>query len=108
MREVINISSETTSQDHSQRPITSSSQERITRNHKGKRVKLCDEFWDDFMAAAKVVYLMNREATLYDVFNHIRVEYNGGHNNFGDDWNQCPYTEDGSGCLSCADAAKCA
>ncbi len=48
-------------------------------------MKISDDFWDNvFMPAARVMYRYNPEAEVADVLEHIRVEYNGGHNNYGE------------------------
>lgn len=59
--------------------------------------KICDDFWEDFMLTAKLLYMLNPEATIYDVFNHIRVEENGGHNNYGKHWRDDERTESKAG-----------
>lgn len=49
-------------------------------------MKICEDFWEEFLLVAKFLYKQDREADIYDVFNYIRVEYNGGHNNYGQLW----------------------
>lgn len=40
-------------------------------------MKIGEEFWDEFLLTAKLLYLMNREATVYDVFEFIRSHQQG-------------------------------
>ena len=40
-------------------------------------MKICEEFWDEFLLIAKMLYLINREADIYDVFEYIRCNQQG-------------------------------
>jgi hypothetical protein len=40
-------------------------------------MKICEEFWDEFLLNAKLVYLLDREADIYDVFEFIRYHQQG-------------------------------
>lgn len=44
----------------------------------GTAITLSDEFWDEFLLTAKMLYLKNSESTVYDVFNFIREHSLGG------------------------------
>lgn len=41
-------------------------------------ITICEAFWDDFLIAAKAVYHLDREATVYDAFEFIRAKLLGG------------------------------
>lgn len=51
------------------------------------KTKINPDVWEEWLLIAKMLYKRNPEADIYDVFNHIRVEHNGGHNNYGQLWN---------------------
>jgi hypothetical protein len=40
-------------------------------------VKLCEEFWDEFLIMAKLLYMMDDRAEIYDVFEFIRQRQQG-------------------------------
>lgn len=40
-------------------------------------MKICEVFWDEFLLIAKLMYLYNKEATIYDVFEFIRNHQQG-------------------------------
>lgn len=40
-------------------------------------IKICDDFWDDFIGLARAFYKFRPETDFYDIFNFIR-EQNGG------------------------------
>jgi len=40
-------------------------------------MKICEEFWDEFLMTAKLLYQYDREADIYDVFNFIRCRQQG-------------------------------
>jgi hypothetical protein len=44
----------------------------------GRKTKVCDEFWEDFVLLSKVCLLRNPDADLYDVFDTIRTKFLGG------------------------------
>ena len=44
----------------------------------GDKTIISEMFWDDFLIIAKAVYLRNKEADLFDVFNTIRERFLGG------------------------------
>jgi hypothetical protein len=46
-------------------------------NRQGVRMKICEEFWDEFMVTAKMLYMLNEEADIYDVFEYLRSHQQG-------------------------------
>ena len=42
------------------------------------RTVIGDEFWDKFIAISKAYLEYDEEVTIYDIFNFIREELNGG------------------------------
>jgi len=40
-------------------------------------MKICEEFWDEFLVTAKMLYLMDGEADVYDVFEYLRSHQQG-------------------------------
>lgn len=43
-----------------------------------KPITLNEGFWDEFITVANVLYKLDEEADIYDVFNFIRIHYNSG------------------------------
>jgi len=44
----------------------------------GEHTIICNQFWDEFLIAAKATYKLNPEADLFDAFNFIREQFLGG------------------------------
>lgn len=40
-------------------------------------MKICDEFWTDFITVANILYARDEEAEVYDVFEFIRIYMHG-------------------------------
>lgn len=49
-----------------------------SRSTEGDKTIINEAFWDDFLIIAKAVYMRNKEADIFDVFNTIRERFLGG------------------------------
>lgn len=38
---------------------------------------ICEEFWDEYLVTAKMLYYIDKEAEIYDVFEFIRSHQQG-------------------------------